>query len=242
MPYAVLQRGLEVVPQQTLAGAISSIPGFTTDDAGMLSRRAFGILLMKLELDQANALQLALKQEGVETEVVDQARLQPLPAPQKLKRADCQPTGLVLYDALDGQRTVDWQQVILLATGRVTVSDFVEQEPYMVAFDSHSGPVRVNARFREKNQSHVLLDIFLRDGSRFEVLDREFRYDYLGQRMVVDTWRNFTMFVRDLASFSKDAALNRGVTGMLQEPSRVFDYPNRKAFEAESLFLLYKIS
>ncbi|HSH95670.1 MAG TPA: hypothetical protein VK968_16110, partial [Roseimicrobium sp.] len=79
MPYAVLQRSLEIPAVDKLKRAFRCMPGLVEMDAYTLAKDAFGILVREQEQSDAVRLQQALRAEGIETDVVDEAELIPLP-------------------------------------------------------------------------------------------------------------------------------------------------------------------
>ena len=87
MTYAIVQRELIVPELDRLKRAFSVWPALTGIDAQTSANDAFGILLRGLELEQASLLHNALLKEGIETVVVEEAKLPALPPARRRRRA-----------------------------------------------------------------------------------------------------------------------------------------------------------
>src|SRR5260221_8635911 len=96
MPYAVMQMMPEPPTVEQLKIAFCRVPGLTEVDASTLGKNAYGVVVRGFELEPALALKTALAEQGVQTEVVDEATLPQLPESRQVHRADCTPEGLVI--------------------------------------------------------------------------------------------------------------------------------------------------
>jgi hypothetical protein len=95
---------------------------------------------------------------------------------------------------------------------------------------------------KEEQNQHLLLEIFLREGSgRFSVDGAEFTYDHLGGRLTDDPAVNFVFLVQDLVRNAPHAGLNRGACAACQKPPELFPYPSKQAFQEELTWMLWRI-
>ncbi|MDY6913482.1 MAG: hypothetical protein SVT52_03375 [Planctomycetota bacterium] len=248
MSYAVVQTTLDVPPVESLRVAFQSLPQLTDNDAALMARDAFGILVSSLSLDDANTLQLVLKNHGVEAHVVDERNLPVLAARKRIMQADALAEQLILYDSLNRPTPTDWSRVALIAAGGVNLTEFkrvaktrIRHRMVGIARCGMSVPVvETDIKHSEKNVSNLVLEIFLDGGaSRYHILADKFRYTYLGEKAGNRSADNFVMLVCDLIRYAETAMVNRGAVAMTESPPRTFKYPTRHAFEEESIWLLF---
>ncbi len=245
MPFALVQTSLDPPPPEALREAFGAVEELTATDAKLLAKDAFGILAERLPFNSAAALQRALQGRGVETELVDQRELPKLPPPQRLKRADCLPESLVLYDALGRARNVPWRQVRLIAAGTVELTQFKRVATEYVV---HAGTGQMTIpivvpQFSDKEYKalRLVLEVFIEAiPPRYRAFGREFQYAYLGDRLAATAAENFVLLVRDLMRQATGAAANRGAAAMASDPPQTFAYPTRHAFEEESIWVLFQ--
>lgn len=231
-----------------LARAFRAVPSLTDTDALTLAKDAFGILVDGLSAEEAVILEQALLNAGVDVEAVDQKDLPELPPAKRLKRADCLPEGLVLYDALNRPSRVAWKHVILLAAGNVRLSDFrrIEKERVIrrvgmgrAVFSIYLTDVRTKEEANLRLVLEFLLDV---EPFRYRMEAGGFNYSYLGSRLRRGPVENYLLFARDLLTFGTGATLNRGAAALAEDPPRTFEYPSKHAFEEELVWLLWRSS
>src|SRR5215203_3957393 len=130
MNFAVLQKTLDIPPVEKIEQALLSVKGFTRIDAHTFANDAYGILVKNISAEQANAFSQALFGQGIETEVVAENELIPLPQTKFVHRLDCTPEGLLIYDPIGRSFPLPWQHVMLVAAGCVRMTDFnrIEKE------------------------------------------------------------------------------------------------------------------
>ncbi len=97
MEFAVVQESPDPPSVAQLCRAFESCAFLTKHDAVTLARNAYGILVRGLSRENADTLVRALEAAGVATTAVEQRALPALPAPKRLKRADCTGAALVVY-------------------------------------------------------------------------------------------------------------------------------------------------
>ncbi|KPK81336.1 MAG: hypothetical protein AMJ81_10695 [Phycisphaerae bacterium SM23_33] len=247
MAYAVVQKTLDPPSVEQLCRAVQAVPGLTRYDATVLAADAFGIIAENLSLESASVIQRRLAAEGYETELVDQDKLPTLPPPTGLRRADCLPECLVVYDALGRPKRIQWAQVCLVAAGSVRLSEFKRVERQYVVY--HPGPwllavpvVLSDFADREERNLRLALEILIEAApARYRATAHNFNYGYLGPRQHRRPAENFALLVRDLMQLAINASANRGAVGLAQDPAQTLEYPARHAFEEEMIWLLWKL-
>src|SRR4051794_6102718 len=98
MPYAVVQKVLELPDVEKLKAAFKGFPGLMPVDAYTIGRDAFGILVKGFSYENASRMVSALQAQGVETEAVDESLLPKLPQGPNTTRIDIDSGGLTVYD------------------------------------------------------------------------------------------------------------------------------------------------
>ena len=231
MSYAILQKELVVPEVERLKRAFGIWPALTSIDAQTSANDAYGILLRGLDAERAGALQEALLEESVETVVVEESKLPTLPPGRIGRQAELDPAHLTLFDPMRRASRVAWNDIHLIAAGLVRMRD---GRKFRSALDS--------AESKEEQSGHLVLEIFLREGSgRFSVDGAEFAYDHLGGRLTDDPAMNFVLLVQDLARNAPHAGLNRGACAACQKPPELFPYPSKQAFQEELTWMLWRI-
>jgi len=249
-----MQTNLEPPTLEQLKEAFRGIPGLTAVDAAMLSRDAFGILARSFEPERARALQSALAAQGVETEVVDDAGLPPLPELRIVHRLDSTPDALMICDPLGRTFPLPWQNVMLIAAGRVRMTEFKSVDvPHPVMNYGRTGPYRMGGEVivqydhetHEEHHDRWLLEVVITGAAlRYSIVaDRPMGllFQYLGDRRTPDLDTNFKMVVKDLTGNAPEAAVNRGAYYLRENAAEPFYYPSKKAFYDEMTWLLWKM-
>jgi hypothetical protein len=254
MPFAVVQKNLEPPSREQLENAFHGIPGLAKADAVILGRDAFGILVKGFSAERARMLQASLKNQGMETEVVDQAELPQLPQSKNLNRLECTTEALVIYDPLNRSFPVEWKNIMLIAAGRVPVSEFnrVRTEAEAPAYDlsnlekryQHQRKILVDYSSHEERHERLLLEVVLsRAVLRYSITADKapLLFQYLGERRTRDVLHNFTLLVQDLMKFAPQAAVNQGAHLFRENAEKPFSYPSKNAFYEEITWLLWKL-
>ena len=146
--FAILQRSLVIPDVEKLKRAFRSVKGLTDTDAHTMAKDAFGILVNNLSPADAMTLHGALGAEGIETAVMLQTDLPQLPPTKFVHQMDCLPNALVVHDAIGREFTVAWDQIMLIAAGRVRLTVFEQQRvtpsqpPLQAALESWSAGLR----------------------------------------------------------------------------------------------------
>jgi hypothetical protein len=231
MSYAILQKELVVPEVERLKRAFGVWPALTSIDAQTSANDAYGILLRGLDVERASVLRDALLEENVETVVVEESRLPSLPPGRIGRQAELDSAHLTLFDPMRRPTRVAWNDIHLIAAGRVRMREGSKARSALAAADP-----------KEEQNQHLLLEIFLREGSgRFSVDGAEFTYDHLGGRLTDDPAVNFVFLVQDLVRNAPHAGLNRGACAACQKPPELFPYPSKQAFQEELTWMLWRI-
>ena len=205
----------------------------------MLARDAFGILVDNLSDQGAQAIHRSLAAQGVDTEIVPQEHLPVLPSQKALRRAECLPQCMVIYDALNRPSSLPWANVALIAAGTVTRDQVKRVRTEDVVHGMHGRRVIPVVRDKEFEASGLWLEIISVDGPvRYQVDAGRFQFAYLGDRMQRNAARNFVLLVRDLMAMAPDACANRGAVLMQRDPPESLHYPSPHAFEEEMVWIM----
>ena len=242
MNYAVLQKTLDIPPVEKIEQALLAVKGFTRIDAQTFANDAYGILVKNISADQATSFSQALLAQGVETEVVAESELVPLPQTKFVHQLDCTPDALKIYDPLGRNFSLEWKYVMLLAAGCVRLTDFqrIEKTVWVTDGRGHSMP-RTDSKNVEEQNNHLLLEIVVSGAVlRYSMSAENFRFDYLGERRTKSLPENFALLVQDLVAFAPHAILNRGAF-FLKQNENLFPYPSKNAFFEEITWLLWRM-
>ena len=244
--FAVLQRSLEIPEVEKLKRAFRSVKCLTPSDAHTLANDAFGILVKNLSVNDAMALQGALKAEGIDTALVLQNDLPQLPPIKFVRRVDCTPEALVVYDPIGRTIPVQWGHVMLIAAGLVRMQDFqrVETRRSVPRTDSFGHPyidTVTDVRSKEGLNFYLILELVLtRSTMRFQMRADNFQFTYLGDRAAEDDAANFSLLVQDVVKSAPQALVNRGAFQLRDHPNEFFRYPSKNAFYEEMTWMLWR--
>ncbi len=256
--FAILQRDLEIPDVEKLKRAFRSVKGLTETDAHTLAKDAFGVLVNNLSPTDAMTLQAALGAEGIETTVVLETDLPQLPATKFVHQMDCLPDALMVYDAIGREFPVQWDQIIMIAAGRVRLTVFEQervtpsQSPLVDALDAWwpigrrrrpTSPPAPEYISHESQVPKLLLEALLaRSVMRLQIEGDRFRFNYLGDRKQPELAENFALLVRDVMQFAPQAIVNRGAYFLRENSPRVFEYPSKHAFHEEITWMLWQMA
>lgn len=255
MRYAVIQDSLEAPDREALRRAFAGVPGLTAADADILGKDAFGILVKGKSEQEAEAIQGALRTQGIATVVVPENRLPELPPTKFVKQLECRPEALTLCDAVGRGFPVEWGHLMLIAAGSVQETLFVRQTTTRPVRRRLAFPgaehgceyedIETEVRQREERAPTLMLELVLtRAVARFSVkadTSAPMLFNYLGGRKTGSLPRNFSLLVQDLCRFAPHAALNRGAWFIREDTGRLFDYPSKNAFHEEIIWLLWRM-
>jgi hypothetical protein len=253
--YALMNRNSEPVGQDTFAHAFRGVPGLTPVDAKVIGNPESGMLVRKLTLDQALALQANLKAVGSHTEVVPEIALPVLAESKIVRSLEFSAETLTLRDVMQQSTTIANQDFKLLAAGSVRTAAFSRRRietqevrahtlhipihafPLMIPIVQHETRVQYIAR---ESEEWVLRAEIMVVNQRFVIEGENFDYGCLGSAMTQDTATNFCLLVHELAGKFSPPLISRGVRSILADPPDFAYYPNKDAFDNELLWLLWR--
>ena len=246
MPYCLVQAESVAPGADQLKRAFKSLKALTDADAVKLANDACGILLKNLSADDAGLLQRALKSEGVATEIVDAGHLPRLPDAKFVRRMECQPESLVIYDPLGRAVPVPWQHLILISAGTVRHFDMTttRTENKVTTFDPIRGArtrVVTDVRHKVEDDSALLIDIFLTGGAiRFQTEAAAFQFKYCFDRPELNLAQKAGLLVQMLAHHAPQAGLNRGATALRDGAPENAVYASKATLLDESTWLVWR--
>jgi hypothetical protein len=260
MNHAVMQTGANAPELEQLRRAFQGVPGLTGLDAMAFGLVPFGMLARGLELEQATALKSALAVQGVEAELARETDLPKLPEAHFVDRVDGTEDALLLFDVLERKFSIPWDDVLLIAAGRVltvefkrvgrpvgsaiNVSDSFWQADLSIG--GFQGGPAISARqyeTQEATKPQLLLEIVPAGGAvRYSVNVNKCAvqlFRYLAERRTPNILSNFTLLVEDLALGAPQATLNRGAYYLTKTKDGVATYSSKTAFYNEIVWVLW---
>lgn len=238
MAYAIVQKELVVPDLERLKRAFIVSPLLTDLDAQTAVNDAYGILLRGLDITQAKTLQQALLMEGIETELVEEAKLPTIPPPKVARQAEFLESHLTVYDSLRRPSEISWKDLMFIAAGYVRTRDGRRRT-------NGGDETQSTNSGKGKSEGHyqMLVEIFLNGGAgRCSITADEFTFDCLGAGQTDDPAMNFVFLVQELARHAPHAGLNRGAYLACQRPPELFPYPSKAAFHEEITWMLWRIA
>lgn len=250
MRFAVVQTTLKIPGIRSLQRAFHGCPGLARADGMLLARDAFGILVKNFPREDALLVKKRLAAEGIESEVVPERELPVLPPVKMIRRLDCTPDKLLIYDPLSRAIPLAFADVLMVAAGKVPFIEHSRNRTSRLAFESRSGigpddaNVVIEYRSKEEQKVHLVLEIVVkRCALRFRAQAGNLQFESLGKRKTNNLERNFQLLLEDLFRSVPGALRNRGAHYLEQknpEQSEVFLYPSKNAFYEEIIWLLWR--
>lgn len=231
-----------------LKRAFKLVKTFTEADATKLANEACGLLVKNLSRDNATTLQLALRSEGVPTEIVEPGQLPGLPDAKFVRRLEFQPQALTIYDPLGRAVPVDWQHLCLVSAGAVRhfgVSK-TRTEEVVHGFDPVRGfhaKVVTDVRHKIEDNARIVIDIFLAQGTmRFQIEAESFLFKYSFDRPELNLPQKAGLLVQMLTQQAPQARVNRGAAALRDNTPGAAAYASKAALFDESVWLLWRMT
>jgi hypothetical protein len=255
--YALMNTSAEPVEQDTFARAFRGVPGLTPMDAKLVGHPECGMLIRKLTVEQATALQANLKAAGIEIDVVPETALPVLPDGRAIRSLKCAMEALTVRDSSQRNTIIGCGDLKLLAAGSVRISTFSrkrietqEVRAHMLHIPIHPFPLmipvmqhetRVQYLPRESEEWVLRAEIFSSViNQRFVIEGENFDYGCLGSAMTQDVATNFCLLIHELAGKYSPGLLSSGVRSILADPPEFAYYPNKDAFHNELIWLFWR--
>lgn len=224
---AVVDRGLPVVPA----------------DAGGIVRDAFGVLVKRLRHEQAEQLRDAFMKAGYVTVVVAEDQLLDLPPTKGTRCLKPGDDALMYADTLDRMHAIAWDQVLVMIAGVVARTRTVRQWEMTTEYRGDGNvPIRVaEVESKEIKENEPMMQLLLGvEPWRLSVRGMGLNYGYLGERLTMNSAKNFALVVEDIVEHAKAAVLSRGIHAMTGRADVLPVYPTKGAFEEELNWLAWK--
>jgi hypothetical protein len=240
-------------------------------DALHVARDAFGILLKNLEHDDAVKLHHALGREGIETELVDQAELPPLPDWKQVRQVAVRETGLVVCDPYGRELEIPWENFSLISAGLVWDTEFVRTSSPSGGSDhsddfadilalrtvnalsmghwgvpmssglTSSAPTPISSK-RERQVWRWGADLFLKGVPlRFIFRPEQLQFIAQDQRADPDPTLAFLELIRSISQHTLSALTNRVVYALREGHTDTLSYPSRNAYQEEMTWILWRL-
>lgn len=256
---------------EKVKSALVGVPGLTAADAAMMCRHSLGILARGLSREQAQQIQAQLAAQGIETGIADQAALPALPPMRHAIRVDCTTDALEIYDPVGHKFPLGWNDIMLVAAGKVAVTEFKRVSMPMslpadqgralgivdeLLFSNTNFPNVSRASVtqgeplhyesREEHHQRWMVEVVIRGGGLRYNFEAEQAlaplFLYLGDRRTDDVTTNFKLLVQDICRGATQAAVNRGAYYLREGNVNAFAYETKNAFYDEMTWLLWKLS
>ena len=248
MGYTIMQQSATAPTIEQLKRAFGGVPGFTAFDAGNFCKETFGIIARNFTEPQATAVQAGLKTEGIDTAIIDDKQLPPIPVIKVIRKLECTPEALMIFDPYGRKFPVAWGHVALLAAGNVKQATFerkrTEHEEVRIRMRGfvpvQERTVKVEYTSKENTAKLLRAEIVLSGGvAQYSIEAEGFNFETLGERVTQDKEVNFCGLMRQLVKYAPQAGLNRGATAVLAEPPQFTVYPGKNSLQDEIQWLLW---
>lgn len=248
MNFAVLQTTLDIPPIDSLKRAFRQTTFLVPMDAFTIAKDGFGILVHRLSFENASCLQGALRSEGIETEIVAESDLVPLPQTKFTNRIDCTPAGLVIYDPIGRGFCVDWQHIMLVAAGKVIVNELKRIEKEIRQYGQiddygNDEPPRTEYVTKEERTEKCMLEIVIKGAVMRYCLNIDSRipFRYLDARSSRNLTTDLSLVLQDMTRFGPHIGFNRGAFYFRENTPNALVYPSKNAFYEETAWLLWQV-
>ena len=249
MTYCLLQPDASPLPVDALKRAFAAVKGLTETDGLKAAQETWGILIRNLTRETALALQQALHEHGVSTELVEASQLPRLPDAKCIRRAEIQPETLVIYDPLGRAVPVPWGQVSLIAAGAVRHFSLAKtstrewvHDPSVSSSLGLTGAMtwQTEVRHQFQNQMELLLDLLIGTAAmRFQIEASNFGFKGVFDRPELDLAGKVDELIQRLAQHAPHALLNQGALAGRDQASTRRLYPSKAALLDEEIWLLW---
>lgn len=248
MQFAVMQTSLDKPDIEALRRAFGTLDYLTDMDAHIIANDAYGILLKNLAHSKALALQAALRRENINSEIVPHNDLPVLPNAKIVRRIDCLPEHLLIFDALNRSFPVEWRYVMMIAVGKLPLSQWRRKAIKRLEFNYHGSGyeqaprIRTDYTTREERKLTFVVEIIMqRAVLRYSIKENHLLFHYLKDRAKGNKYEKYKILIQDLTRLAPQAAINRGAFYMREGERLPFQYPSKNAFYEEILWLLWRL-
>ena len=244
--YALLQEALGPIDVVAVGSALQEVRRVPMADATRTARHCYGIVEENLPENQAQALEIRLRDLGVPVFIVPTSDLCAYPKPQVVHNADLKEDGLYAETSSGVFDCADWEQVRLVSFGKLQSEESVlvrRKEPEAaralrsLAISTTGIPLR-EAQPATRRRKTVVTETFLvrilssGPWRSFQFDKEEFNYDTLGKRIQFETTSNLRLFVRSLIERAPHLVLCQNMASFMEGDMRsVMAFPGERDFE-----------
>jgi hypothetical protein len=251
----VVLKGIDHFDLPSLADILSRTLGIHRMDAATQLKHSWGLLYKTNVIEEAEELQEALEQAGIETFLLPAAKLRKPPQLIVLRNASLQQDGVAFQDK-GNEKSLKWSDVILLCAGEIEeTSQTTERLPPdgkakkwllrtgltpVTAAAIQYERSKVREVTKDRTESSYYLDLIARnDCDSVRIPGDSFDYSCLGSKMAYNTLFNFKLLALDIAKFLAHAVKNQGMRAMeAQAVGQGSKYTSLDDFENEKLWLM----
>ena len=247
MMYALLQRSLDqTIAREAMEEASTAAPMVARGDCARLQRELFGIVVRRLDEENARAFQGALRRYGFETELVPEDALFTLPGSFGASALRLETGALVFGDVYGRERSVPAAECVFAAAGRVGIERTKRTttlETEVRSYGRYGTSISIVPATRRDPVEDVQFRIelfFARDPLRLEWVLEEGRVVRLNGWPV--RWRDadaLHAFLGELRAAMPADRINRGLA-RFDDPAPPA-YPNLRCFEEEILWHFHRL-
>jgi hypothetical protein len=253
--YFVVLNNIDHFDLPTLADILSRTLAIHRMDAATQLKHSWGLLYKTDVIEEAEELQEAFEQTGIETFVLPASRLRKPPQPIVLRKAVPGADGLAFQDK-GHDKFLKWSSVILLCAGEVEeISRTTERLPpdgkvkkwlfrtgltpiTAVAIQHERSKTREVTK--DRSESRYYLDLIATDDcDSLRIIGDSFDYSCLGSKMAYNVLINFKTLAIDIAKYLTYVTKNHGMRAMeAQTVVQGSKYGSLNDFENEKLWLM----
>jgi len=245
--FALLQQSLEqTISREAMEEASTVAPMVARGDCARLHRELFGIVVRRLDEENARAFQDALRRCGFETEVVPDNALLALPGSFGASALRIEAGSLVTGDVYGRERAVPVAECAFAAAGRVGIERIKRTQTteleirHYGRYGSSISVVPVTKKEPVEAFQFRIELFFARDPLRVEWVLEEDRVVRLNGWPV--RWREpeaLHLFLGELRATLPADRTNRGLARYDDPAAPV--YPNRRCFEEEIVWHFHRL-
>ena len=234
--FSLLQTSLsQTIDRHSLEEASDAARSVVRADCPRIHREMFGIVVSRLQRDEALAFQAALKSRGFPTDLVADHELPVLHESYQIQRIEHRGEMLVLTDSLGRERIRPITDLVFLSGGYVQRIEFKTEWHQHLDFGGgrHQGmPQVVSEReFREENEIQFRIDFFFwsTPNRLHAALGKETVLFHQGNPYRLKERAGLAAVMTSLASLMPPERLN----ATLRNPAEERIYPNLTSYEKE---------
>lgn len=235
--FSLLQESLDqTIDRQSLEEASDAAHSVARADCARIRRELFGIVISRLDRDEALAFQAELKRRNFPTELVADKQLPVLHESFQIQRIEQRGEVLVLTDSLGRERTRPLTDLVFLSAGFINRIEFKTEWHQHLDFGGgvrgEGMPRLVTEReFKEETELQFRLDFFFwAEPNRLHAtLGKETAVFHQGKPLRLKDRAGLNGMMAALAGMLPPERMN----SVLRDPAAERIYPNLQSYEKE---------